>query len=80
MSCLAITSPQTELAVAQEKFVKESMKPDEGEWLGEYICCLILGAEISKREVFEKNLFLNTVIIDFSILCPGVKNWICGDS
>ena len=51
MSYLNITSPQTELAVAQEKFVKESMKPDEGEWLGEYICCLILGAEISKRGV-----------------------------
>jgi len=31
MSCLAITSPQTELAVAQEKFVKENMKPDGGE-------------------------------------------------
>jgi len=55
MSCLAITFPQTELAVAQKKFVKESMKPDEGEWLGEDICCLILGAKISKREVFEKN-------------------------
>ena len=55
MSCLAITSPQTELEVAKKKFVKESLKPNGGEWLGEDICCLILGAEISKREVFEKN-------------------------
>ena len=55
MSCLAITSPQTELAVAHEKFAKESIKFDGGEWLGEDICCLILSAEISKREVFEKN-------------------------
>jgi len=31
MSCLAITFTQTKLAVAQEKFVKESMKPDGGE-------------------------------------------------
>ena len=55
MSCLSITSPQTELAVAHEKFVKESMKPGGGEWLDEYIYCLILRAKISKREVFEKN-------------------------
>jgi len=55
MSCLAITSPQTEVAVAQGKFVKKSMKPDGGEWLGEYICCLILGRDIEEREVFEKN-------------------------
>ena len=51
MICLTITSPQTELAVAQEKFVKKTMRPDRGEWLGEYICCLILDAEISKRGV-----------------------------
>jgi len=51
MSCFAIISSQTELAVAQGKFVKKTMKPDKGEWLGEYICCLILGAEISKRGV-----------------------------
>ena len=55
MSCLTITSPQAELAVAQRKFVKESMKPDGEEGLGEDIYCLILRAEISKREVFEKN-------------------------
>ena len=74
MSCLAITSSQTELAAAQEKFVKESMKPDGGEQLGEDICCFIHGAEISKREVFKKNQFSNKVVVDFNMLCPGVKN------
>ena len=53
MSCLAITSPQTALTVA-EKFAKESTKPDGGERLSEYICCVILGTELPKSEVFEK--------------------------
>jgi len=42
MSCLAITSPQAELAVAHEKLAKESMELDGRERLGEDICSLIL--------------------------------------
>ena len=52
---LMMSSPQTELTVAPEKFAKENMKPDGGERLSEDIWYLILGAEISKRDVFEKS-------------------------